>query len=156
MKTHRFILLSLGGLGMQFPPETLPMLQDTAWIVPDSFEGNRQDIVRQSTLDMPYIDLLASVDLVLTKTGYGALVEAVVTQVPVLCIERPGWPEEPGLFDWCRQHGYFGKTTLQESGIPATTETIMRFMKTEWEKESVLADGDQHAAELLSTYLHQA
>jgi len=153
---NRFILLSLGGIGMQFPPEALPVLQDTVWIVPDNFEGNRQDILRQSILGTPYIDLLASVDLVLTKTGYGALVEAVVNQVPVLCIERSGWPEEPVLFDWCRQHGYFEKTTLQESGRLATAESIMRLMNTEWKKASVIADGDTHAAQLLSRYLHRA
>jgi hypothetical protein len=155
-RSKRFILLSLGGIGMQFPLETLPVLQDTVWIVPDSVEGNRQDIVRQSTLGTPYIDLLASVDLVLTKTGYGALVEAVVNRVPVLCIERPGWPEEPGLFDWCHEHGYFEKTTLQELGSHSTTETIKLLMHTQWKKEPVMADGDQHAATALSSYLHKA
>jgi hypothetical protein len=152
---EKFILLSLGGIGMQFPLETLPLLQNTVWIVPDSFEGNRKDIVRQSGLGMHYIDLLVSVDLVLTKTGYGALVEAVVNQVPVLCIERPGWPEEPGLFDWCKKHGYFEKTTLQELGSPATTETMKSLMNTQWQKEAVVADGDQHAATALSSYLNQ-
>ena len=152
----RFILLSVGGIGMQFSAQTLPMIEETTWIVPDRVEGNRKDIVRQSVFDMHYIDLLASVDLVLTKTGYGALVEAVVNQVPVLCIERPGWPEEPGLFDWCREHGYFGKTTLQELSRPATTETIKCLMNAHWQNESVVADGDQHAAKVLSSYLYQA
>ena len=153
---EKFILLSLGGIGMQFQLETLPRFEDTVWIVPDSFEGDRKDIVRQSGFSMRYIDLLASVDLVLTKTGYGALVEAVVNQVPVLCIERPGWPEEPGLFDWCHEHGYFEKTTLQELSRPATTETMKRLMITQWKKKTVVADGDLHATTALSSYLHKS
>jgi hypothetical protein len=98
---------------------------------------------------MHYIDLLASVDLLLTKTGYGALVEAVTNRVPVLCIERPGWPEQPGLFDWCREHGYFEQTHYEELGSDATRESITRLMNTRWNKEAVIADGDQHAAKIL-------
>ena len=152
----RFILLSLGGIGMQFTPEALPVLQDTVWIVPDTFETDRNDVIAQSSPGMRYIDLLASVDLVVTKTGYGALVEAVVNHVPVLCIERPGWPEERGLFDWCRKHGYFESTGFQDLASPAANEIITSLMRTEWKKAPVIADGDRHAAKVLSNYLHQA
>ena len=152
---EKFILLSMGGIGMQFSEYSLPVIQDTTWIVPDNFETTRKDVIIQSSLGMRYIDLLASVDLVLTKTGYGALVEAVVNRVPVLCIKRPGWPEEAGLFDWCREHGYFEQTRFQELGSDATRESITRLMNTVWNKEHVIADGDQHASEVLSTYLVQ-
>jgi hypothetical protein len=147
--SKHFILLSVGGIGMQFPEEILPVLDDTTWVVPDSFETSRQDVIAQSSFGMHYIDLLASVDLVLTKTGYGALVEAVVNQVPVLCFERPGWPEEPGLFAWCSEHGYFEQTQLEELGSDATRESITRLMDTGWNKEAVIADGDLHAAKIL-------
>ena len=153
--TKRFILLSLGGIGMQFPPETLPVLQDTVWIVPDTFETDRNDVIAQSSLGMRYIDLLASVDLVVTKTGYGALVEAVVNRTPVLCIKRPGWPEERGLFDWCKKHGYFESIGFQDLASPAANEIITSLMQIEWKKETVVADGDRHAAKVLSTCLHQ-
>jgi hypothetical protein len=145
----RVILLSVGGIGMQFSEQTLPMIEETTWIVPDSFETDRKDSVKQSAFGMHYIDLLASVDLVLTKTGYGALVEAVVNRVPVLCIERPGWPEQPGLFDWCREHGYFEQTQLEELGSDVTRESMTRLINTSWNKEPVIADGDQHAAKIL-------
>ncbi len=154
--SEKFILLSIGGIGMQFPEEILPVLDDTTWIVPDSFETTRKDVITQSRLDLHYIDLLASVDLVLTKTGYGALVEAVVNQVPVLCIERPGWPEEPGLFAWCREHGYFEQTLLGELGSDATRDAIMRLINTSWIKDPVIADGDQHAANVIASYMQEA
>lgn len=154
--SKHFILLSVGGIGMQFSEQTLPMIEETTWIVPDSFETDRKDIVRQSAFGMHYIDLLASVDLVLTKTGYGALVEAVVNQVAVLCIGRPGWPEEAGLFGWCRKHGYFEQTHFEELGSDATREVITRLINTGWDKEPVMADGDHYAAKILSTYMLQA
>lgn len=149
----RFILLGLGGIGMHFPLDGLPVLERTCWIVPDALETARSDIVAQSRFGMDYIDLLASVDLVLTKTGYGTQVEAVVNHVPQLCIERPGWPEEHGLFAWCRAHGYFEKTRLEELGRDSTGETIARLLKTRWEKESFVADGDRDAAGILSGFL---
>ena len=147
--SKHFILLSVGGIGMQFSEQTLPMIEETTWIVPDSFETDRKDIVKQSAFGMHYIDLLASVDLLLTKTGYGALVEAVTNRVPVLCIERPGWPEQPGLFDWCREHGYFEQTHYEELGSDATRELITRLIDTGWDKEPVMADGDRYAAKIL-------
>ena len=150
---ERFILLGFGGIGMHFPLDGLPVLERTCWIVPDALETARSDIVAQSRFGMDYIDLLASVDLVLTKTGYGTQVEAVVNHVPQLCIERPGWPEEAGLFAWCRAHGYFEKTRLEELGSDRTTQTITRLLQTPWEKESVVADGDRDAAGILSGFL---
>ena len=153
--SEKFILLSVGGIGMQFSEQTLPVIQDTTWVVSDTFETTRKDVIAQSSLDMQYIDLLASVDLVLTKTGYGALVEAVVNRVPVLCIERPGWPEESGLFAWSRKHGYFEQTQYEELGSDSTRESITRLMNTVWNKEKVIADGDQHAAKVIASFMQQ-
>jgi UDP-N-acetylglucosamine:LPS N-acetylglucosamine transferase len=49
--------------------------------------------------------VLASVDAVLTKPGYGTFAEAACAGVPVLYVSRGEWPEQPYLVNWLRQHG---------------------------------------------------
>lgn len=54
---------------------------------------------------MPFIDVLASCDVLLTKPGYGAFTEAVCNGVSVLYVARRDWPEEPYLVAWLQQFG---------------------------------------------------
>ena len=143
------MLLGLGGIGIQFTPDRLPALGKTCWIVPDTLETARRDIVAQSSFGMDYIDLLASVDLVLTKTGYGTQVEAVVNRVPQLCIERPGWPEEPGLFAWCREHGSFDSIAMGELAPEILRQRIACLLAQPWEKPPVAPAGDTEAAAII-------
>jgi small subunit ribosomal protein S21 len=49
-------------------------------------------------------DLLASVDAVITKPGYGTFVEAACAGTPILYLERDDWPETPHFAAWLAQH----------------------------------------------------
>lgn len=51
---------------------------------------------RLRALSLPYIDLLAAVDAVLCKTGYGVVAELIATGRVALYTDRPGWVEH----DW--------------------------------------------------------
>jgi UDP:flavonoid glycosyltransferase YjiC (YdhE family) len=48
--------------------------------------------------------LLALVDVVLTKPGYGTFVEAACHGVPLLYVPRDDWPEEEHLVAWMHQN----------------------------------------------------
>lgn len=48
------------------------------------------------SVGLPYIDLLAAMDAVLCKTGYGVVAEIIATGRVVLYTDRPGWVEH----DW--------------------------------------------------------
>ncbi len=65
----------------------------------------RHDMMSFEALEMPFSDILASCDVLLTKPGYGAFVEAAVSGVPVLYVRRDDWPEQPYLVDWLTQVG---------------------------------------------------
>ena len=54
---------------------------------------------------MPFIDLLTSCDLLITKPGYGSFTEAACNGIPLLYVERGDWPEEAFLTQWLEQHG---------------------------------------------------
>ena len=54
----------------------------------------------------PFIDLLASSDLVVTKSGYGLIVEPACHGVRILYQARPDWPESPFVSRWLSENGH--------------------------------------------------
>jgi hypothetical protein len=150
----RFVLVALGGIGMDYPLETWPLLPDVCWIFPDAaLTMQRTDFIPQSRFGLEYVDLLASSAAVITKTGYGTQTEAVVNQVPALCILRHDWPEEPNLPNWHEQHGEVMFAQWQEIRAGNFGNKIMGLLETHWGKPKVLPTGATEAAVLLQARL---
>jgi hypothetical protein len=91
---RRWVLVALGGFDYPLPVADWPRRQDVLWLRHEAFaDGN-----------VPFNDLLASADAIITKPGYGSFTEAAVHGVPLLYLRRPDWPEEPCLLDWLPHH----------------------------------------------------
>ena len=101
----QLVLIGLGGIEMRLPIESWPQRKNTLWVVPDEWQTRRDDCLPLSRLNLPFIDILASVDALITKPGYGTFTEAVCHQLPFLYVPRGGWPEEPYLETWAKQYG---------------------------------------------------
>jgi len=102
----RPVLVALGGISTQLPVDNWPRMEGVVWIFTEALHSDRADIIDFDSLDMTFIDVLASCDVVLTKPGYGTYAEAVCNGVPVLTIERQDWPETVFLNSWVEQHGH--------------------------------------------------
>ncbi|HAJ92339.1 MAG TPA: hypothetical protein DCO71_06985 [Gammaproteobacteria bacterium] len=102
----RAVLVALGGIVTSLPVDNWPHIEGVIWIFTDAVQSRRHDMVDSNALEMPFIDVLASVDVVLTKPGYGTYAEAVCNGVPVLTIARRDWPETAYLNSWVQQHGH--------------------------------------------------
>ena len=102
---NQLVLIGLGGIEMRLPIENWPKRKNTLWIVPDEWQTKRNDCLPLSHLNLSFIDILASVDALITKPGYGTFTEAVCHQLPFLYVPRGGWPEEPYLEAWAKQYG---------------------------------------------------
>lgn len=98
----KWVLVGFGGIGYR---GDLPVVAGVTWLAPDDWASDRPDMITFKTLGMPFLDLLASCDALLTKVGYGSFVEAVAHGIPVLYIDRPDWPETPYLTAWLDRHG---------------------------------------------------
>lgn len=98
----RLILVSMGGIATQFSVEHWPRLPGVKWLVQADWlqHSTRSDMLAFESLAMPFSDLLASCDLLMTKPGYGAFAEAAVNGVPVLFVRREDWPEQEYLVAW--------------------------------------------------------
>lgn len=102
---ERFVLVGLGGIATRLSVERWPVLPDTRWLVPGDWQVERCDCSSLESLDMPFLDVLASSDVLIAKPGYGAFVEAACHGLPVLYVARKDWPEEPYLTAWLHQYG---------------------------------------------------
>jgi hypothetical protein len=96
-----WVLVSTGGIPLDMPLASWPHCPGICWI----FTGNipthqRQDIFTPKELGMRFIDVVASVDAIITKPGYGTFTEAALHCCPVLYLKRPDWPEQQPLIDW--------------------------------------------------------
>ena len=106
-RSERLVLIGFGGIG--YPAaRPLPALCGVRWLVPDDWcaggANQRADLLSFARAGLPFLDLLACSDALVTKVGYGSFVEATAAGIPVLYIDRPDWPETPFLADWLRAH----------------------------------------------------
>lgn len=100
----RLALVAMGGMPLRLSAKTWPRHPDLRWIVPQSAELQRTDVIPLESINLDFNDLIASCDCVMTKSGYGTFVEASAAGTPLLYVARPDWPEEPCLSTWLQQH----------------------------------------------------
>lgn len=103
--SRRLVLIAPGGIELRLPLETWPEDPQIVWLVPSEWALRRHDIRDFAALGFPFTDVLASVDAVLGKLGYGTVAECACNGTPLLYIPRPDWPEERFLADWLHAHG---------------------------------------------------
>ncbi len=103
-ETARIVLITLGGIDTAFDIDTLPIIADHIWLVSGNWRSNRQDCIHANELQIPFGSIVASVDAIVTKPGYGTFVEAANAGVPVLYLQRKDWPEEAVLTSWLKEN----------------------------------------------------
>ncbi|MEW5904041.1 MAG: hypothetical protein AB1722_06805 [Pseudomonadota bacterium] len=124
---ERLVLVAMGGIAHRLPMESWPMLAGVRWLVPEAWAVQRADVVALESLGMPFRDVLASCDAVLTKPGYGTFVEAVCGGVPILYLPRADWPETRWLVAWAARHGVVQQVlpeTLATAGAAASLHAL--------------------------------
>lgn len=107
----RYGLISLGGISYPLRYEDWPSVDGWVWIA-TGVENPRLDLIdlqqltaqpASNQLPLEFTDVLASVDVLITKPGYGNITEAGCAGIPVACLPRPDWPETPALLNWLQQ-----------------------------------------------------
>jgi len=146
--TCKLALIGFGGIAY-LGTGRLPALTDLIWLAPDDWQPNhaetRTDVITFSRAGLPFLDLLASSDILLTKVGYGSFVEAAAHAVPVLYLDRPDWPETPYLAAWLAQHG--NAAVIDEPALfSSRLETVLKDLWRQPRKPAIRADGAMQAA----------
>ena len=114
--------------------------------------SSRPHVTADTLTNLSYSDLIASVDLIITKPGYGMFAEASAAGVPVLYVERESWPETQALTNWLHTVAHCAEISTAElhSG---TFKEKMQTLLQRGRYTPVEPAGNMQAATLLSQYL---
>lgn len=125
---EKAVLIAMGGMELRLPVERWPATPGVRWLTPPGWAIRQKNVADWAAAKLPFSDLLASCDAVLTKPGYGTFVEAACGGVPVLYVSRRDWPEEPALVAWLTRNGRCAEITREEAtegGLAARLEDLL-------------------------------
>jgi hypothetical protein len=104
--SERLVLVGFGGIPLEsLPWDQMEQMWGFHFLIPVVPPGNFSRIHSWSTVSVPFTTVLASVDLVMTKPGYGTIVEAVALGLPVLYVRRYNFADEAPLVAFLHDYG---------------------------------------------------
>ena len=149
---EKLVLIAFGGFDKDLGAESWPQNPGIRWLIPQSWPITRADMTALEPLGLPIIDLLRSVDAVLTKPGYGTFTEATCNGTPVLYQRRDNWPEQDCLIDWLAQHGRCREVD-PACFLDGRIERLLSEVLAETPPARPLPEGAAEVAELLVDWL---
>ena len=103
---ERTVLVGFGGIPLtSLPLEQMEQLHPYRFLFDGPVPPGYSRIHSTETLPFSFKTLLASVDVIMTKPGYGTIVEAVALQQPVVYVRRYNFADEPPLVDYLHRYG---------------------------------------------------
>ncbi len=150
----KLVLLFLGGITTPLTVTHWPRLPGIHLLLRGTGPVERAGVYSLEEWAMPHIDLVCSADALITKPGYGSLVEAACNGIPVLYVRRGDWPEESHLVQWLEEHACcleLDRGSLERGEFGESLESLWR----QAPKPLVAPTGAVEAAELLEPYLRR-
>ncbi|CAA7613317.1 conserved hypothetical protein [Magnetospirillum sp. LM-5] len=118
-------LVAFGGIDHPLALDAWPRLPGWRWFLGGGQVPDRPDMAPWQASGLTFSDLVASVDVVVTKPGYGTFTEAGMVGTPVLYVARPDWPECPHLDNWLQAHTQ-ALSISAESLVDGSLEALLR------------------------------
>ncbi|MET0515158.1 MAG: hypothetical protein ABW047_07510 [Nitrospiraceae bacterium] len=148
------VLVGFGGIQLEtLPFDTLDAMAPFRFIVGGPVPPGLTRVVSNEALPFSFKTVMASVDLIMTKPGYGTIVEAVALQKPVVYVRRYNFADEQSLVDYLHRYGRGAELTVDDflAGRWKTT------LSTAWASASPPyppppLSGASEAASLLTKY----
>jgi hypothetical protein len=112
---ERLVLLGFGGIPLEnLPWDQMNQMDNYRFIVAGNSSHGSPRVHSISTIPFSFKTVLASVDVVMTKPGYGTIVEAVALSLPVIYVRRYNFADEPPLVDFLRRYGRSAELSLAD------------------------------------------
>lgn len=149
---ERLVLVGFGGI----PLETLP------WDQMERMKGYRflvdgmpprpfSRVHSFAGLPFSFKTALASVDVVMTKPGYGTIVEAVASGVPVVYVRRYNFAEEAPLVEFLHRYGAGSELTHRDF-LSGNWQPALEALHSTRRANHFRLTGPADAAQFLLTY----
>jgi hypothetical protein len=103
---ERAVLVGFGGIPLKsLPLKQIEELRHYRFLFDGPVPPGYYRIHSTETLPFSFKTLLASADVIMTKPGYGTILEAVTLQQPVVYVRRYNFADEPPLVDYLHRYG---------------------------------------------------
>jgi hypothetical protein len=100
------VLVGFGGIPLDsLPFDQLESLTGYRFLFDGSIPPHSKRFVSTASLPFSFKTLMASVDVIMTKPGYGTLVEAVTLHTPMVYVRRYNFVDEQPLVEYLHQYG---------------------------------------------------
>jgi hypothetical protein len=114
---ERTVLVGFGGIPLtSLPLAQMEQLRHYRFLIDGPVALGYSRIHSITTLPFSFKSLLASVDVIMTKPGYGTIVEAVALQQPVLYVRRYNFADEPPLVVFLHRYGRGIELSINDFG----------------------------------------
>jgi hypothetical protein len=103
---ERTVLVGFGGVPLDsLPFDRLESLAGYRFLFDGPIPPGSRRFVSTLSLPFSFKTLMASIDIIMTKPGYGTLVEAVALQTPMVYVRRYNFADEQPLVDYLHRYG---------------------------------------------------
>ena len=152
------VLVGFGGVPLDsLPFSRLESLTGYRFIFDGSIPLGSRRFVAAASLPFSFKTLMASIDLIMTKPGYGTLVEAVALRTPLVYVRRYNFADEQPLVDYLHRYGRGVELSLDAFAHGHWEESLQRAQSLPPPSEHVPpATGADEAAALLAPYFFTA
>lgn len=103
---ERTVLIGFGGIPLDsLPFNRVESLTGYRFLFDGSVPADSTRFISTKSLPFSFKTLMASVDVIMTKPGYGTLVEAVALQTPMVYVRRYNFGDEQPLVNYLHRYG---------------------------------------------------
>jgi hypothetical protein len=150
------VLVGFGGIAQQqLPFSTLESMAPFRFIVDADVPPGLSRVLSTKDVGWPFHSLLASVDLIMTKPGYGTIVEAVALQKPVVYVRRYHFADEQALVDYLHRYGRGAELSREDFIAGRWSDSLTAARQAALPcRPAPPPTGATEAASFLESYLH--
>lgn len=120
----RRVLVCFGGFGLADVDALLPHVPGVTWVLAPPMPRLARPDARYAE-DVPFPALVAGADAVLTKPGYGILVECARAGTPIAWLDRGAFPEAPSLEAAMRARGDAKADAATPEAVAEAVTTVL-------------------------------
>lgn len=151
--SEKIVLVGFGGIALTSPPfDHMEAMHGFRFLFDGPVPDGLSRVSSLSALGLPFKHILASVDLVLTKPGYGTTVESVALGIPVVYVRRYNFADEQSLVDYLTRHGRSAELSLDDFSRGQWEPAIRHALAESPATPPPPLSGARDAASILHTY----
>ena len=152
---EKLVLVAFGGIPLlSLPVDTMERFEGFRFLIGGSVKLNRNSRLRTtSMLPIPFRQILAEADLVMTKPGYATILETVRNGIPLVYVRRYNFVDEQVLVDYAHRYGQAMELHIDQFHNGDWIEALETVQQIPLPQEPPPVPGTSAAAEILAKYL---